>query len=69
MKFTNISENELKTISGGRTVDSVQTPLQILIANIKLFLAKFCSTGGGGGSFHGTQDPLIYRIKERSKVR
>ena len=25
--------------------------------------------GGGGGSFHGTQDPLIYRIKERSKVR
>ena len=47
MKFTNISENELKTISGGH-YEPVQTPLQILIGRIRDYLATFCSTGGGG---------------------
>ncbi len=51
MKFTNISENELKTISGGRRIEPVQTPLQMLIGRIRDLLAKICSTGGGGTEF------------------
>ncbi len=52
MKFTNISENELKTISGGRLVVD-QTPQEKFLAFIQKLIAaieaKYCSTGSGGG--------------------
>ena len=49
MKFTNISENELKTISGGATVE--QPSLKLFIAKalftLKSYLASICNKDGG----------------------